>query len=250
MKTSLHIQNTNSYSIDDLFYTFWNKQKLFEEKPDAPSAFEKISFVSFDNTYNHHYIVQGHFCGIFNFLLKPANIPHSEKIDQDFLGYIIIEKGLLNFYCSTLKSGDRPFEILEKATKGIDYREVDDVDVDDKKLFDWLGYGLLRKLISIDQDKICQDGTSYDGQFTIKNLIQIDEPVMSLYYKRNPFGDYFADEYCTLAMPYDLPGKTVPKMGPYDSFFKRKKFPIVLEEFKKYFMDLLSKVQNGERSTV
>ncbi|MBQ9370042.1 MAG: hypothetical protein IJU10_03100 [Clostridia bacterium] len=252
MKTVAHYKYNHSFSLDELFYTFWNKEELCNKKPKPEKAFEDIEFDSLKDTFERHFLVDVHFCGTFNYLLEPLNIPRGEKIDKDFVGYISLSfsrfDGERFTHCSLAGSDCRFFEIIENENKSTDYTIIEDIDVDQDEIIKLLGDNTLRLLLNVDQDKICKDGTSYEGNFTIKRIIAIDEPILSLTYTKRIASYSVHTMCCQLSLPFSKPGTPIiPQKGPYNNgYFKRKKFPKVLDAFEQYFMDQLSKIKSED----
>jgi len=252
MKTVAHYKYNHSFSLDELFYTFWNKEELCNKKPKPEKAFEDIEFNSLRNTFKRHLLVDAHFSGTFSYLLEPLNIPRTEKIDKDFVGSISIGPssfdGEICTYCSLAGSDCRFFEIIENENNSADYTIIEDIDVDQNEIIKLLGDNALRKLLTVDQDNVCKDGTSHKGEFTIKRIIAIDEPILSLTYTKRIASYSVHTMCCQLSLPFSKPGTPIiPQKGPYNNgYFKRKKFPKVLDAFEQYFMDQLSKIKSED----
>ena len=241
MKTTIHYKCTAAFSADDLFTEFWNKVELDRFGSNPKKVLAKKRPVSIEMKTNRLYLVEAHFCGTFHFLLKPFNTPLDEKIDKDFITEV--KEDSSGFISNNYYTGkEELLPILKDAQAGINFEEVENIEFDENRFLDQLKE-CLEYMVSTDAYKINSDGQRCDGDFTFKSVIAFDVPHAILHYEaesRYDKGEHYT-ELVSLIYPHDKPGELVLNKGYYEKgFFNKRKFPKVLEAFKKEYYRLLS----------
>ncbi|MBP5405121.1 MAG: hypothetical protein J6Y74_04165 [Clostridia bacterium] len=241
MKTTAHYKCTALFTADDLFTEFWNKVKLDRFGSNPKKVLAKKRPVSIEMKMHRLYLVEAHFCGTFHYLLKPFNTPLNDKIDQGFItevkedstGYISN-----NYYTAE----EELLPILKDAEAGTNFEKVENIEFDENKFIEQLKK-CLEWMASTESYNISSDGQRCEGDFTFKRVIAFDCPIASLKYdaeSRYDKGKYYTEQV-SLIYPHDKPGELVLDKGYYSTgFFNKRKFPKVLEGFKKEYYRLLS----------
>ena len=243
MKTGAHYRYLGSYSNEDLFYQFWNSAFLCYEKPKPEKTFANIKLLSLEKYTHRIFLVEGHFHGTIRFLLMPLNIPTEEKVDKDFAIKVeLCRDGRLEPF-----RAESMYPLLERAQNNIDFEEIEPIEID-KEVFTKKLEWFLRLLPSVGSSKICFDGVGFDGEFSIIKVTAFDEMAVKLNFIKNGSKGY---AYLSYFDYENEPGKIVPNKGDYDhGFFKKRKFPKVLEANKQYFFELITKLDSSDKGGV